>query len=253
MAPAAPGFEMKPSEVSGQLQPSGAGATEAEHGRARHAQLIGRLTGGIVHDFNNIFTALIAVLDLFADAVTDRPELAARARLADETVVRGIGLASDLLALVRGEPSLPRNIDLNTRLADTIRLLRPVLGKQVELDWSTAVGAETAFADGIALMTAICYVAINARDAMVAEGKLIVATANRAPSHESSRADHTAVTAGHVVITITLLGQRSATRKAVELFPDLDAARDCVAPFGGLIEIFDETKGEITIGIRLRG
>jgi signal transduction histidine kinase len=243
---------MKSYKVSGELESCGSGATEVTNRRRRRAQLIGQLTGGIVHDFNNIFTALIAMLDLLADAVAERPEFAASARLADETAVRGIGLASDLLALARDEPPLPCDIDVNIRLADTMRLLRPVLGKQVELDWSAAAGAAMAFADGIALMTAIFYIAVNARDAMMEGGKLVVATAARAPAQRSGQDGDAAVTAGHVVITITLLGQRYSTRDAVELFPDLDAARDCVAPFGGLIEILDETIGAISIGIRLR-
>ena len=127
-----------------------------------------------------------------------------------------------------------------------------MFGEHDELDWSAAAGAATAFADGIALMTAIFYLAINARDAMTDGGKLIVAIASDVPAQQSNRRDDAAVRAGHVVITITLLASVLSTCDPAELFRDLGAARGCIAPFGGLIEIIDETKGEVSVGIRLR-
>jgi signal transduction histidine kinase len=240
---------MNSAESSADFKFSGAGCTEAPNRRARRAQLVGQLAGGIAHDFNNIFTALIAMLDLVAGAVAERPEVAAGVRLADETAIRGIGLASDLLAIARGAPGLPSNIDVNIRLADAARLLRPVLGKQIELDLVTAAGAATAFADGIALMTAIFYIAVNARDAMTEGGRLTIEAASHAPAQQSRGA---AVTPGHVLITITLKVPQIRARDPAELLPDLDAARDCIAPFGGSIEILDEPGDRISIGVRLR-
>jgi signal transduction histidine kinase len=91
-------------------------------------EIVGQLTGGVVHDFNNILTVITGTIEILAEAVADRPELAAIARLIDEAASRGANLTSHLLAFARGQPSQPRDVDVNALLLDAARLLRPTLG-----------------------------------------------------------------------------------------------------------------------------
>src|ERR1019366_7560217 len=80
-------------------------AAEAEVCQAQRMEIVGQLTGGVVHDFNNILTVIAGTIEILAEAVADRPELAAIARLIDEAAARGASLTLHLLAFARGRPS----------------------------------------------------------------------------------------------------------------------------------------------------
>ncbi len=70
--------------------------------------IVGQLTGGTVHDFNNILTVISGTIEILADAVAAQPQLAAVATLVGEAAARGANLTSHLLAFARGQPSPPR-------------------------------------------------------------------------------------------------------------------------------------------------
>ena len=109
-------------------------AAEAKVCQARRMEIVGQLTGGVVHDFNNILTVISGTIEILAEAVADRPDLAAIAGLITEAAARGANLTSNLLAFARGQPSQPRDIDVNALLVDAARLLRPTLGEHIEID-----------------------------------------------------------------------------------------------------------------------
>ena len=68
-------------------------------------EIVGRLAGGIVHDFNNVLTVIIGTAEVLAEAVADRPELAAIAGLISEAAARGADLTAHLLAFAGDQPS----------------------------------------------------------------------------------------------------------------------------------------------------
>src|SRR5262249_57962977 len=105
--------------------------------RIRHAEkmeAIGQLTGGIAHDFNNILTVITGTIEILAGAVTKEPQLAAITKMIDEAAGRGAELTQHLLAFARRQPLQPREIDINTLIIDTAKLLRPTLGEQIEIE-----------------------------------------------------------------------------------------------------------------------
>ncbi len=93
-------------------------AAEAQACQAHRMEVIGQLTGGVVHDFNNILTVITGTIEILADAVADRPELAPIAGLITEAAARGADLTSHLLAFARGQPSRPRDVDINGLIVD---------------------------------------------------------------------------------------------------------------------------------------
>src|SRR5688500_4412453 len=91
---------------------------EAQISRARRMEIVGQLTGGVVHDFNNILTVISGTIDLLAEAVADRPDLAAITTLISEAAARGASLTANLLAFSCGQSSRPRDVDVALLLAD---------------------------------------------------------------------------------------------------------------------------------------
>src|SRR6185369_16115920 len=105
--------------------------------RIRHAEkmeAIGQLTGGIAHDFNNILTVITGTIEILASAVEKEPQLAAITRMIDEAAARGADLTQHLLAFARRQPLQPREVDVNTLIMNTTKLLRPTLGEQIEIE-----------------------------------------------------------------------------------------------------------------------
>jgi PAS domain S-box-containing protein len=141
-------------------------------------EAIGQLTGGIAHDFNNMLTVITGTIDILADAVSDKPDIAALAKLISEAADQGAGLTSHLLAFARKQPLQPRETDTNTLMMESVRLIRPTLGEHIEIEPILADKVWPALVDAGQLGTALLNLALNARDAMPNGGKLTLETEN---------------------------------------------------------------------------
>ncbi len=153
-------------------------AAEAQFRQAQKMEAVGQLTGGIAHDFNNILTVITGTIGILAEAVADRPELEAIAKMIDEAAERGGQLTKHLLAFARKQPLQPREIDINNLVLETVKLLRPTLGEHVQIDPLLADDAWPTLVDPNQLTTAILNLALNARDAMPNGGSLAIETKN---------------------------------------------------------------------------
>jgi signal transduction histidine kinase len=167
--------------------------------QAQKMEAVGQLTGGIAHDLNNILTVITGTIEILAEAVADRPELVAIAKMIDEAAVRGGDLTQRLLAFARKQPLQPREVDVNSLVIETTKLLRPTLGEHVEVHMVLAGDASRALIDPSQLTNAILNLALNARDAMGDGGKLTIETSNVVldDNYASLNAD---VTVGHYVM-----------------------------------------------------
>jgi PAS domain S-box-containing protein len=151
-------------------------AAEDRIRQSEKMEALGQLTGGIAHDFNNILTVITGTIEILADAVEKEPQLAAITKMIDDAAARGADLTQHLLAFARKQPLQPREIDVNTLMIDTAKLLRPTLGEQIEIESVFEDEVCVATIDPNQLATAILNLALNARDAMPDGGKLILET-----------------------------------------------------------------------------
>jgi PAS domain S-box-containing protein len=174
-------------------------AAEAQIRQAQKMEAVGQLTGGIAHDFNNILTVITGTIGILAEAVTENPQLTAIAKMIDDAAERGASLTKHLLAFARRQPLQPREVDVNTLVLETAKLLRPTLGEQIEINPLLAKDAWTALVDPSQLTTAVLNLSLNARDAMPSGGKLVIETSN--VYLDEGYADmHHEVTVGHYVM-----------------------------------------------------
>jgi len=151
-------------------------AAEDRIRQSEKMEALGQLTGGIAHDFNNILTVITGTIEILADAVEKEPQLAAITRMIDDAAARGADLTQHLLAFARKQPLQPREVDINTLIIDTAKLLRPTLGEHIEIESVFEDEACVATVDPNQLATAILNLSLNARDAMPNGGKLILET-----------------------------------------------------------------------------
>ncbi|MET4113751.1 PAS domain S-box-containing protein [Bradyrhizobium sp. JR4.1] len=153
-------------------------AAEAQFRHVQKMDSIGQLTGGVAHDFNNVLTVITGTIGILADAVADRPELAAITKLIDDAAERGAQLTKHLLAFARKQPLQPREIDVNALTLEAAKLLHPTLGEQITIMPQLTEDAWPALIDPGQLSTAILNLALNARDAMPDGGTLVLETRN---------------------------------------------------------------------------
>jgi CheY-like chemotaxis protein len=215
-------------------------AAQAQVCQAQRMEIVGQLTGGIVHDFNNILTVIAGTIEALAEAVADRPELAPIAGLIAEAAARGADLTSHLLAFAHGQPSHPRDVDVNALLVDAARLLRPTLGEQIEIDAIPATGVSHAWVDPSQLMTAILNLAIAARDAMPGGGKLTFESRSSAPGESCAGADSDVAAADHVVIAVNAAGHGVSADHQDRVFGDLGVVQYAIKQCNGHIKVRSE-------------
>jgi len=141
-------------------------------------EAIGKLTGGVAHDFNNMLTVITGTTETLVARLKHQPELAAVARLIDDAAERCADLIKHLLAFARKQALQPHNVDINKAVLDIAKLLRPTLGQQIEIATVLARDVKAAHIDPSQLANAVLNMAINARDAMPEGGRLLLETSN---------------------------------------------------------------------------
>jgi PAS domain S-box-containing protein len=144
--------------------------------QAQKLDAIGKLTGGVAHDFNNMLTIITGSIEALAEQITDRPFTAEIAALIGRAADRCTELIRHLLAFARKQPLRPRDIDVNSTVLDIAKLLRPTLGEQIEINAILEEETLIAHIDSAQLANSLVNLAINARDAMPDGGKLLLET-----------------------------------------------------------------------------
>jgi PAS domain S-box-containing protein len=173
---------------------------ESQLRQSQKMEAVGRLAGGIAHDFNNVLSAIMSNADLLRE---DLPSGDGAAREEVEEIIhaarRAAGLTRQLLAFSRQQLLEPRVINLNDVVAGVEKMLRRIIGEDVELVTRLAPDLGLIKADPGQLEQVIMNLAVNARDAMPDGGKLTIETAPVDLS-ESYAAEHAGVAPGPYVM-----------------------------------------------------
>ncbi len=151
--------------------------TEVALHQSQKLEAIGKLTGGVAHDFNNILQVIAGNLDMLQADARD-PVTLARLQKAMASVDRGAKLSSQLLSFARRQPLQPLPTNLERIVRDMDDLLRRALGESVHIETIVGGGLWMAMVDRNQLENVILNMAINARDAMESEGRLTIELGN---------------------------------------------------------------------------
>src|SRR5271165_3029657 len=150
--------------------------SEAQLRQAQKMEAIGRLAGGVAHDFNNILGIINACNEFLRDRIDPAAEPSLYVENIKKAIERGTSLTRQLLTFSRTSLIQPRLLDVNERLRDISKLLRPLLGDDVEILIVPKSTLAVIEADPGQLDQIVVNLAVNARDAMPRGGKFILET-----------------------------------------------------------------------------
>jgi PAS domain S-box-containing protein len=172
---------------------------ESQLRQAQKMEAIGRLAGGVAHDFNNILGIINACTEFLRDRIDPAGEPVVYVENIKKAIDRGTSLTRQMLAFSRTSAIQPRVLDLNERLQEISKLLRPLLGDDVEILIVPRSPTAVVEADPGQLDQIVVNLAVNARDAMPRGGKFILETGSVRFDQEFAE-HHQAMPAGKYVL-----------------------------------------------------
>jgi two-component system, cell cycle sensor histidine kinase and response regulator CckA len=151
---------------------------EEQFRQAQKMEAIGRLAGGVAHDFNNLLTVINGNASLVAQHLRNDPEGGELLAEIQDAGKRAATLTSQLLAFSRKQVLQPQLVNLNLLLDALLKMLRRLIGEDVELIFEGAPELGFARVDPGQFEQAIINLAVNGRDAMPQGGRLTIETSN---------------------------------------------------------------------------
>jgi PAS domain S-box-containing protein len=150
---------------------------EAQLRQSQKMEAIGKLAGGVAHDFNNLLTVIQGQSAMLEEGMLEPPEVVPAARAIGEAADKAAELTRQLLAFSRRQVVQLTPTDVNELVADLGKLLRRLIGADIELHTVLAPGRVHVRADAGMIEQVLMNLAVNARDAMPVGGSLVVSTA----------------------------------------------------------------------------
>ncbi len=180
--------------------------TEERLRQSQKLEAIGQLTGGVTHDMNNLLTIIMGNSEILSGRLVDRPELRSMVEDTLSAAERGAELGQRLLAISRQQPLQPRMINANHLIAGVKGLLKRTLERNIDLEICPAVEPCIIEADPVQLELAILNIVLNARDAMVDGGRLVIETGRVNLDHSVNSSNIDVDPGDYVVISVSDTG-----------------------------------------------
>ena len=164
---------------------------------------MGRIVGGVAHDFNNILGTMLASVDFLLSELPEKGTPRADAETIRAAVMRGADLTQQLLAFSRQQVLEPKVVSLNELVADTQRMLIRTIGEDIAIRVSLGEHLSSVRVDPGQVQQILLNLAVNARDAMPTGGTLAIQTRN-VTLDEPTTMSHSIADAGqYVVLTVS--------------------------------------------------
>jgi two-component system cell cycle sensor histidine kinase/response regulator CckA len=184
---------------------------------AQKMEAVGRLAGGVAHDFNNMLTVISGYNRMILDELSPLDPLRGYAEEILKAADRAGALTNQLLAFSRRQIMKPRVVNLNSVIEQTEKMLRRLIGEDVTLQFGLSPDLGNIRADPGHVEQTLMNLAVNARDAMPMGGRLTIETANTQLDENYART-HMGVAPGEFVmiaVSDTGIGMDAETRRRI--------------------------------------
>lgn len=184
--------------------------------QAQKMEAVGRLAGGVAHDFNNMLGVIIGYTDLLGGEI-EKPSARRKLESISSAGRRAAALTAQLLAFSRKQVLQPRVVNLNTAVSDTNSIVRRLIGEDIQVETTLAPEPCLVKVDPAQIDQLIMNLSVNARDAMPGGGRLTIETANMTITSPVECATGTIAPGPYTVLRVadTGTGMDAATRSRI--------------------------------------
>ena len=175
--------------------------------QAQKMDAVGRLAGGVAHDFNNILGVIMGYGDLISRRLPPGDPMAGKVREIVKAAERAAGLTRQLLAFSRKQVLQPRMLDLNVVMGEMNKMLRRLIGENIELKTHLQEELSNVMADPGQMEQVVMNLAVNARDAMPEGGSLLLETRDMDLDDAYVRLHPNARRGPHVMLAVSDTGE----------------------------------------------
>jgi PAS domain S-box-containing protein len=192
---------------------------ERELLQAQKLEAIGRLAGGVAHDFNNILGVIMGYSELMRERIPEE-QTTLRGELTEirKAGERAAGITRQLLAFSRKQVMQLKVLRLNNVVTDLAKVLRTLIGENIELVIKAANDLGMVRADCVQIQQVLMNLAINARDAMPNGGRLTIATSNVVLDEHYPRLHDPVAPGPYVMVSVTDTGVGMDAETVVHIF-----------------------------------
>lgn len=146
--------------------------------QAQKMEAVGRLAGGVAHDYNNMTNVIMGYADMVLEKLKTADPLYAYLQEIREAARRSMELTRQLLAFARCQPIAPKVLDINQAVNGMLKMLRHLIGEDIELTWRPGEQVWPIQIDPSQIDQILANLCVNARDAISGVGNIIIETAN---------------------------------------------------------------------------
>ena len=179
---------------------------EEQLAQSQKMDAVGQLAGGVAHDFNNLLTVIMSYSTLLLDDFEEKDPRREDLQEISNAASRAAGLTSQLLAFSRKQLMEPRVISVNTVVSGIEKLLRRLIGEDIELATTLESDLFLIHADPGQLEQVLINLAVNARDAMPDGGRLHITTSNTELSTDHTHRHLEAAPGKYVMVAVSDTG-----------------------------------------------
>jgi PAS domain S-box-containing protein len=146
--------------------------------QAQKMESVGRLAGGVAHDFNNMLGVILGHAEMALEKAAPAQSLHEHLAEILNAARRSAGLTRQLLAFARKQAVAPRVLNLNETIAGMIKMLERMIGEQISLNWRPGANLWPVKVDPSQIDQILANLCVNARDAISDIGRIIIETGN---------------------------------------------------------------------------